>query len=186
GDAFLQVAAWRDCGMRLLTGKFLMKNKTNISPQTSALQNAFISVSVLLIALSGARAQNPSEPSWTLTGTFGTARHDHTATLLPAGKVLVAGGHNDSAYVSSAELYDPATGRWRATGSMAVGRTYHTATLLLNGQVLVAGGYNGSHLSSAELYDPAAGTWTATGRLGKWRYDHAARRRPSGQGRVGG
>ncbi len=47
---------------------------------------------------------------WSPTGSLATARYAHTATLLPNGKVLVAGGFNVSGYLSSAELYDPASG----------------------------------------------------------------------------
>ena len=92
--------------------------------------------------------------SWSSAGAMATARYVHTATLLPSGKVLVAGGLN-SGYLTSAELYDPATGTWSSTGAMATARYYHTATLLPNGKVLVAGGYNGSTLTGAELYDLA-------------------------------
>src|SRR4029079_5667462 len=113
--------------------------------------------------------------TWTTTGSVGTARYGHTATLLPNGKVLVAGGSNDvSGILVSAELYDPASGTWTATGSLNTGRFLHTATLLLNGKVLVAGGNNSDSgdLASAELYDPASGTWTATGSLGTARESH--------------
>src|SRR5437762_181447 len=80
------------------------------------------------------------------TGSLGQARADHTATLLPDGKVLVVGGLQDgqsgSNYhvISSAELYDPATGTWTTTGNLAKARGDHTATLLSNGKVLVVGG----------------------------------------------
>ena len=77
--------------------------------------------------------------SFTTTGSLNTARYFHTATLLPSGKVLVAGGYNGS-ILSSAELYDPATGMWTpTTGPMINARDGHTATLLPNGKVLVAG-----------------------------------------------
>src|SRR6266480_6569817 len=84
------------------------------------------------------------------TGSLNTARYVHTATLLPNGKVLVAGGDNGSA-LSSAELYDPVSGTWTATGSLGTARKNHTATLLASGKVLVAGGegYSG-YLSSTE------------------------------------
>ena len=97
----------------------------------------------------------------------GAAREDHTETLLPDGKVLVAGGGGSSSGpLSSAELYDPATGTWTNTGSLNIARENHTATLLANGKVLVAGGDNyNAPLSSAELYDPATGTWTLTGSM---------------------
>ena len=70
----------------------------------------------------------------------------HTATLLPNGKVLVAGGLH-GVRLASAELYDPASGTWTATGSLATARDDHTATLLPNGKVLVAGGARRAHRS---------------------------------------
>ena len=57
--------------------------------------------------------------TWTATGSLDTARDGHTATLLPNGKVLVAGGYVTRGALASAELYDPASGTWTATGSLA-------------------------------------------------------------------
>ncbi|MGZ4984662.1 MAG: kelch repeat-containing protein [Chthoniobacterales bacterium] len=119
------------------------------------------------------------------TGSLATARYGHTATLLPNGKVLVAGTQNSSggATSTSTELYDPASGTWTATGSLGAARSGHTATLLPNGKVLVAGGVNDASgiLPSAELYDPASGTWMATGSLGQKRYGHTATLLPNGK-----
>ena len=114
---------------------------------------------------------NVDVPRWTATASLNVKRLDHTATLLPNGKVLVAGGVTDSGSgpfaTNSAELYDPATRRWSRTGSLNTGRSGHTATLLQNGKVLVAGGFNssGNPLLSAELYNPATETWSRTGNL---------------------
>lgn len=44
-------------------------------------------------------------PSWTLTGSLNTARYNHTATLLPNGKVLVVAGWHWPSPLSSAEMY---------------------------------------------------------------------------------
>jgi hypothetical protein len=75
---------------------------------------------------------------WAVASGLVTAREAHTATLLPNGKVLVAGGTFPS--LTSSELYDPATNIWTATGSLATARGDHTVTLLPNGKVLAAGG----------------------------------------------
>ena len=121
------------------------------------------------------------------TGGLITARSKHTATLLPTGQVLVAGGYNfPGGALTSAELYNPARRTWAATDSFTRARYYHTATLLPNGKVLVACGFNGTDLASAVLYDPASETWRRTGKLGAARLRHTATLLPNGKVLVAG
>ena len=67
-------------------------------------------------AWASAELYDPRRRSWTATANMGTPRLGHTATLLPSGMVLVAGGCCDKAASStgtpfaSAQLYDPAGG----------------------------------------------------------------------------
>jgi hypothetical protein len=123
--------------------------------------------------LRSAEIYNPATGIWTRTGSMTFGRQFFTATLLPDGDVLAAGGFAecDDDMCSdnrSAELYDPATGKWSVTGSMRTSRDEQSATLLGNGDVLVAGGFtqsgfgSGHNLSGAELYNPATGTWSRT------------------------
>ena len=105
------------------------------------------------------------------------ARSEHSATLLPTGKVLVAGGvDNNGAVVLRTESYDPTTDTWASAGSLTVGRASHTAILLPNGKVLVVGGF-GSGLevhASAELYDPVSNSWSVAASLPHKRFGHTA------------
>ena len=112
----------------------------------------------------------------------------NTRTLLPDGKVLIAGGYTNNGITDSAELYDPATGTWSETGRLFGARTKHTATLLLDGTVLVAGGVTEklAYLKSAELYDPASGIWLDTARPNTGRYDHTATQLRDGSVLVAG
>jgi N-acetylneuraminic acid mutarotase len=122
-------------------------------------------------AVRGAELYDPATRTWTPTGEMTQPRSQHSATVLLDGRVLVAGGFSEDAYVNSAELYDPATGTWTRTGDMTAARGRHTATVLPDGRVLVVGGVSGNvwsgpccgPLSSAELFDPSTGIWTATG-----------------------
>ena len=110
----------------------------------------------LVFALSLPLAAHAVTNTWSAAGSLTTARYIHTATLLPSGQVLVAGGLGFSSVLVSAERYDPAANTWSAAGSLTTARYYHTATLLPSGQVLVAGGEDTGNnaLASAELYTP--------------------------------
>ena len=120
---------------------------------------------LIFLGVTGSTSTAQTTGAFTVTGSMTTARSGHTATLLPSGKVLIAGGipldWPDDPLLSTAELYDPATGTFAATGSMGTGRAQHTATLLADGRALIAGGPD----LTAEIYDPATGTFTATGAM---------------------
>jgi hypothetical protein len=58
--------------------------------------------------LSSAEIYDPVSMTWMNTASLNTARYDHTATLLPNGQVLVAGGYGPNGVLSSTELYGSA------------------------------------------------------------------------------
>ena len=142
-------------------------------------------VLVMFLILSIGTLSHVEADTWSLTGSMSTARSNHTATLLPDGRVLVSGGQG---FVASAEIYDPGLGTWSLTGSMSTVRSAHTATLLPDGRVLVSGGVNSAIaiLASAEIYDRALGAWSPTGSMSTVRSAHTATLLPDGQVLVGG
>jgi hypothetical protein len=116
-------------------------------------------------------AANGGQGSFSPTGDMGFHRFDATATLLPNGLVLIAGGMDPQrGGLARAELFDPSanggSGAFSSTVSVVALRERAMATLLPNGAVLIAGGIGGSILASAELFDPDAngglGAFTAT------------------------
>jgi len=110
----------------------------------------------------------PTDDPLVIGGTLGHARSNHTATLLPDGKVVVAGGINpttsSASTLASIEIYDPTTRTFSPGGAMLTPRSDQTATLLPDGRVLFAGGRDqtGAVLASAEVYDPTTSTSQAT------------------------
>src|SRR5208337_3777394 len=117
------------------------------------------------------------------TGSLATARFDSTATLLPNGTVLIAGGQNSSGTaLTTTEIYTPGTQLLTAgPGPLTVGRAGHSATFLpnvgTNGSILFAGG---SGSNSAELYDLNTGLFTPTGNMTVDRTNHTATLLPDG------
>jgi N-acetylneuraminic acid mutarotase len=168
-----------------------MKNQRNPARPLLGLILALVGLMcAVTLMLSTARLATAQAvgPSWSITGSLNTGRQFHTATLLPNGKVLVAGGNDSNRSFKSAELYDPATGTWNRTADLNTDRNTHTATLLQNGKVLVAGGFSCGPppqscfgLNSAELFDPATGTWSSTGNLNRIRDGHTATLLPNGR-----
>ena len=155
------------------------------------MKRARIAFLILVLAASG--QVSIAQGIFTATGATTVPRSGHTATLLPGGKVLIAGGweHQQTSAsnsVASAELYDPTTGTFGSTGNMTTSRVNHTATLLPDGRVLIAGGIDARNqgLASTELYDPATGTFSTTGAMGTARSAHMAALLPNGKVLVAG
>jgi hypothetical protein len=118
---------------------------------------------------------DPRTNAWKATASMRTARFEHTATALPDGKVLIAGGQGPGeggkiTALVSAELYDPAADGFVSTTDLGEARTNHAAVLLNDrSSVLVMGGAGGANadvsLGTAELFDSRTGSWTGVSPL---------------------
>ena len=116
----------------------------------------------------------------------------HTASLLPDGTVLIAGGGrlDEGLTLADAGIYDPGIGTFAATGNMTTLRRLHAATVLLDGTVLITGGeapfMDGSPGASAEVYDPFTRAFNHVGDMIISRSAHTATRLNNGAVLIAG
>lgn len=119
---------------------------------------------------------------WTATSAPLAIRDHHTATLLPTGDVLFAGGFIASTPTATTEIYDGTSGRFRAGSSLLSARAEHTATMRDDGRVMILGGKGvAGTLASSELFDALDGTFVPGPSLLKARHAHSATRLVDGR-----
>ena len=143
---------------------------------------------ITIAAVAESKLFSPATSSFLPVGNMADARLLHTATLLPDGRVLIAGGfakaafgreHVNFAPLASSELYDPQRKSFSAGPRMTAPRFDAIAISLHTGKVLIIGGADslGDAIASTEIYDPttnafergpnliAARAWTAASEL---------------------
>jgi N-acetylneuraminic acid mutarotase len=153
--------------------------------------------------LSSIERYSISSNSWfTLTQQLSDPRYSHTATALPNGDILVAGGLTArlsglslvSASHDRIERFDFVTFAVSNAGQLRDVRGRHSATLLPSGKLMLIGGVNDgistTYLQSIETFDPAAGSSTLEPAMATARVNHTATLIPTGAviavgGRIG-
>jgi len=129
-------------------------------------------LSATTMVFNTASIYDPATGRTVATAPMNVPRSQHTATLLPNGSVLVAGGWNVTngavTYLQSAELWDPETGSWTLLPSlMQSARFFHCAVLQADGRVALLGGRSvnspATYPAMIELFDPTTNTFAQSG-----------------------
>jgi N-acetylneuraminic acid mutarotase len=140
--------------------------------------------------LASAEIYDPLSQTFRATrGLMNVARDGPTATPLPDGTVLIAGGRGNTNILQSVELYVPASDEFvPLTSQMHDARYFHSATALKDGTVLIAGGVNqqAETLNTAEIFNPVTRSFADTGDMTTPRNGHVAVRLDEGSVLIAG
>jgi hypothetical protein len=105
GGVRLSVTAPAGCRRVAISDRPSMAARYDIGPSASSVGPGIVGATVPTTQLTSAEVYDPETGKFTPTGSMGTVRSLPTATTLPDGRVLFAGG--DSPNGTSAELYQP-------------------------------------------------------------------------------
>jgi Kelch motif protein len=118
--------------------------------------------------LSTALIFDPATEAWRSISSTHAGRLFASATRLPDGTVLVAGGDDQGSPLASAEIFDPAMKAWTMAASLPHAREQHLATLA-GGKVILVGGssfnrFGGGFAATpgldAEIFDVRSRSWS--------------------------
>ena len=119
--------------------------------------------------LASALIWDPATATFSPAGSLAEPRVEHTATLLPDGRVLIVGGIDwteSQRSAGAAEIWDPETATFSPAGELEASRWGHAAVLLPDGRVLVVGG---AWRRLSEIWDPETATFSPGGELARAR-----------------
>ncbi len=84
---------------------------------------------------------DPVADAWSAAGTMTNSRTYTSAVLLSNGTVLIAGGYDGGALITT-EIYNPVLNSWSAGNPLAEERYAHVSAELPDGSIIVMGGRN--------------------------------------------
>lgn len=133
---------------------------------------------------------DPATGSFTRTGKMAGIRGNPTASMLPDGRVLVAGGWTplDPA-PPSVEFFDPVNGQFTHGPDLIVRRYRHSAVTLPDGRIVLLGGVrvdNNDVIKAVEMYDPQKESFSPAGSLVEARHTAQATLLPDGRILIAG